>query len=156
MRVKVDADLINSRVNHHGKCRPATCRSKRKGCTTCRFGVLKRDSDCTRCSDLVSSTQDPAKVEARTTINPPPRQDERWPLTPDDPRTLAVDLRRRTEVDRMQIEASHIVTSALRCNTNHQLLGTEEQARSAGYYAVKYCVKDPQGQHHCTGSPHDE
>ena len=43
----------------------------------------------------------------------------------------------------MQIEASHIVTSALRCNTNHQLLGTEEQARSAGYYAVKYCVKDP-------------
>ena len=43
----------------------------------------------------------------------------------------------------MQIEASHVVTSCLRCNTAHSFLGTEEQARSAGYYAVKYCGKDP-------------
>ena len=42
----------------------------------------------------------------------------------------------------MQIEASHVVTSALRCNTNHQLLETEEQARSAGFYSIKYCGKD--------------
>ena len=43
----------------------------------------------------------------------------------------------------MQTEASHVVTACLRCNTAHQFLGTEEQARSAGYYAVKYCGKDP-------------
>ncbi len=43
----------------------------------------------------------------------------------------------------MQMEASHIVTSVMRCNAVHQFLGTEEQARSAGYYTVKYCCKDP-------------
>ena len=43
----------------------------------------------------------------------------------------------------MQIEASPVVTSAIRCNSNHQILGTEEQARSAGFYSVKYCAKDP-------------
>lgn len=42
----------------------------------------------------------------------------------------------------MQIEASRVVTSALMCNTNHQLLETEEQARSAGFYSVKYYGKD--------------
>ena len=61
----------------------------------------------------------------------------------DDTRTLAVDLKRPEEDDRMQIEASHVVTSTVRCNTSLQFLGTEEQARSAGFYAVKYCGKDP-------------
>ena len=43
----------------------------------------------------------------------------------------------------MQTEASHVVTSACKCNTSHQLLGTEEQARSARFYAIKYCGMDP-------------
>ena len=43
----------------------------------------------------------------------------------------------------MQNEASHVVTACMRCNTVHQFLGTEEEARSAGYYVVKYCGKDP-------------
>ena len=43
----------------------------------------------------------------------------------------------------MQTEASHVVTACLRCNTAHQFLGTEEEARSAGYYTVKYCGKNP-------------
>ena len=43
----------------------------------------------------------------------------------------------------MQIEASHVITSCIRCNTSQQFLGSEEQARSAGYYACKYCSKDP-------------
>ena len=103
---------------------------------------MKRGSERTKCSDLVPSAHDPGKVDARTAIHPPLIQDERWPLTQDDPQTLVVDIRRRTEEDRMQIEASHVVTSALMCNTNHQLLRTEEQARSAGFYSVRYCGKD--------------
>ncbi len=43
----------------------------------------------------------------------------------------------------MQIEASPVVTSCVRCNTSQQFLGTEEDARAAGYYACKYCGKDP-------------
>ena len=43
----------------------------------------------------------------------------------------------------MQIEASHVITTCIRCNTAQQFLGTEEQARVAGYYACKYCGKDP-------------
>ena len=43
----------------------------------------------------------------------------------------------------MQIEASHVITACIRCNTAQQFLGTEEQARSAGFYACKYCGKDP-------------
>ena len=61
----------------------------------------------------------------------------------DDDRTLALNVKRPTEDDQMQTEASHVVTSCLRCNTAHQFLGTEEEARSAGYYTVKYCGKDP-------------
>mgnify|MGYP000170039051 CR=1 FL=1 len=36
----------------------------------------------------------------------------------------------------MQIEASHVVTSGMRCNTAQQFLGTEEQARSAGFIGL--------------------
>ena len=43
----------------------------------------------------------------------------------------------------MQMGASPVVTSCVRCNTVHQFLGSEEQARSAGYYVVKYLGKDP-------------
>lgn len=75
--VKLDADMINSMVNYHGKCRPGTCCLKYKGCTMYRFGVLKRASECTKCSDLVLSARDPGKVDARTTIHSPPIQDER-------------------------------------------------------------------------------
>ena len=67
---------------------------------------------------------------------------EEW-IWLDDPRTLAVDLARPNNVDQMQIEASHVVTSCIRCNTSLQFLGTEEEARSAGFYAVKYCGKNP-------------
>ena len=42
----------------------------------------------------------------------------------------------------MQIEASRVIASAIQGNTNHQLLGTEEQARSAGFYSVRYRGKD--------------
>ena len=115
--VNVDADIINSRVNYHGKCRPGTCRSRYDKCTTCRSGVLKRASECTKCSDLTPSSYVPGKVVARTTIRPPLIQDERWPLTQDDPRALVVDIRRRTEEDLMQIEASRVVASAIRFNT---------------------------------------
>ncbi len=58
-------------------------------------------------------------------------------------RTLATGIRRRVEQNQMQTEALRAVTSACKCNTSHQLLGTEEQARSARFYAVKYCGMDP-------------
>ena len=43
----------------------------------------------------------------------------------------------------MQMTASHVVTSCVRCNTAQQFLGSEEEARSGGYYVCKYCGKDP-------------
>ena len=56
---------------------------------------------------------------------------EGW-IRSDDTRTLALDLKRPEEDDRMQIEASHVITTCIRCNTAQQFLGTEEQARAAG------------------------
>ena len=72
---------------------------------------------CERNKFSIPSSYVPGKVVARTTIRPPLIQDEGWPLTQDDPRALVVDIRRRTEEDLMQIEASRVVASAIRFNT---------------------------------------
>ena len=60
-----------------------------------------------------------------------------------DNRVLALALKRPDEDAQMQTAASHVVTACIRCNTAHQFLGSEDDARSSGYYVCKYCAKDP-------------
>ncbi len=50
---------------------------------------------CTKCSDLVTMEDDPEQVIAKPSIEQHNDEDEKWPLMRQDPRTLAVDLRRR-------------------------------------------------------------
>ena len=83
--VEKDANQTNARLNYHLKCKPSTCLAKTKRkCTTCRFGVLKRLRERTGCSHVIYEDDEICEeVIAKSTIDAPPTQDERWPLPPD-------------------------------------------------------------------------
>ncbi len=142
MSMRISCNIHMPPARYHKKCSPSRCLNKRKKSMKCRFAILRRKSMTTRCSQLIDFLS--GQVVAKNVIDGPPDKPRKdWPLQTTNPRALTVDLKRRGDNDQMQPEASRVVTANMRCNTCHQFLGTHDQARSSGYYAVKYCGKNP-------------
>ncbi len=96
----------------------------------------------TKCSQLVDALS--GNVVAMEYIDEPPLHPAAdWPLQTKEHRTITIDFSRTSVGDQNTPEGSKVVTANMQCNTCHQFLGTDEQALSSGYYAVKYCAKDP-------------
>ncbi len=141
MSTRISCNMHMPPARYHPTCSAGRCLSERKKSTKCWFAILRQKSMTTRCSQLIDFL---SGVVAKTVIDGPPDEPRKdWPLQTTDLRTLAVDIKRCGDRDQMQPEASPIVTANMRCNTCHQFLGTNDQARSSGYYAVKYCGKNP-------------
>ena len=64
----------------------------------------------TKCSDLVAPKDDPERVIAKPSIEQHNDEDEKWSLMRQDPRTLAVDLRRRMIDTLLEIRVIDVFT----------------------------------------------
>ena len=91
-------------------------------------GIPRRPSDRTQLVELEYCETDGDKVVAKAKVGKCPEVDPKWPLEPKDPRVLALNIKQVTHDDQIQIEANVATTSALRCNSCQQFLGTKDDA----------------------------
>jgi hypothetical protein len=87
--IEKDAMRTNAWLNRHATCSRNYCLAKKGSSGTCRFGILKRRTDCTVCSELMPDPDDRSKVvglRGAAISGPVKTTDEKWknwPLTPD-------------------------------------------------------------------------
>jgi hypothetical protein len=87
--IEKDAMRTNAWLNRHATCSRNYCLAKKGSSGTCRFGILKREMDCTACSELVPNPDDRFKVvgrrghEIRKPVDTTDAKWKDWPLTPD-------------------------------------------------------------------------